>query len=205
MAPQEDEEINCNLLGFKPLQYESVLKPDFCHYSAQLHMLIRCSHMHPSSRSPTIHNPISFQHRAGTEDWLYGIQYLGLICLTFRSFQWQIQGTEEVGGKILCVDGAGSPAQSSSSSEMAMSLHLLLPRRSSENVQRKHHEFIIINKALSPDIQKRHCATFFSQLYYPKRRFTSLSQTQLLQTLPTSQGQGWLWLQVPTAPPDTQK
>lgn len=67
MAAQEDEEINCSLFGFKPSQYESVLKLDFCHYSAQLHMLICCSHMHPNSRSPTIHNPISFQHQVGSE------------------------------------------------------------------------------------------------------------------------------------------
>lgn len=61
---KQDEEINCNLFGFKPLQYESVLQLDFCYYSAQLHMLIWCSHMHPTSRSPTIHNPISFQHQS---------------------------------------------------------------------------------------------------------------------------------------------
>lgn len=56
----------------------------------------------------------------------------------------------------MCVDGVGSPAQSSSSREMTVSLHLLLPRRPWENVQWKHSSPIHkTNKAVSPDIEKK--------------------------------------------------
>lgn len=50
--------------------------------------------------------------------------------------QCWIQETEKMKGKM-CVDGVGSPAQGSSSSELAVNPCLLFPRRPWENIQRK--------------------------------------------------------------------
>lgn len=180
-------------------------------------MLLCCSHMHANSKPRTIHIVSHSNTNVGSKGWISGVEYLRLTltCLTFRSFQTLSVGFKrQKSWKEKCVQMELGTLLKAAAVAILQWIHVcyfpevhgkIFSRKLSAPIHKINKWCLLTLKKKKKKVQGH----VLFQLYHPKTWLILLSQIQFLHisipNSPSSLGQGWMQLQVPTAWQDTQK